>query len=139
MAKTVMLLITNETDAVFQMTSDGGQKIFGGGMDAFLAKGSVLLVKDIEWTYEVSDAQKVAYSGKSFILRLTLRNDEYEVFQTASTLPASGRIAGQHYLSQGIEIAKGPRLQMKMWFGGGDSGLDKGYLRIVMRGSLIKA
>lgn len=139
MSKTVMLLITNESDAVFQMTSSGGLNIFSGGMPEFIPQGSTLLIKDIEWTYEISDSELATYSGKSFILRLTLRDDEYEVFQTASTLPSSGRIAGEHYLAQGIEVSKGPNPRIKMWFSGGDSGLDKGYLRMVTRGVLVKS
>jgi hypothetical protein len=139
MSATVMLLITSKTDAVFQMTSDGGLKIFTGGLPEFIPIGRKLLIKDIEWAYEISDAKKAAYSGKSFSLKLTLRSDEYEVFLTASTLPSSGRIAGQHYLAQGIEVSNGPSLRMKMWFGGGDSGFDKGNLRMMLRGTLVKA
>lgn len=137
MTKTVMLLVTNESDAVIQMTSDGGQKIFTGGMAKLIQQGNILLIRDIEWTYLIKNEHKAAYAGKAFILRLTLRDDEFEIFQTASTLPSSGRIAGSHYLAQGIEISKGPSLRMKMWFGAGDSGLEKGYLRILLRGCFI--
>ena len=144
MSKTEMLVVVGEPNlsnpnALIQMTSDGGLKIFSGGMPEFIPEGRSLLIKDIEWTYEISDDKLATYGGKSFVLRLTLRDDEYEIFQTASILPSCGRIAGEHYLAQGIEVSKGPQLRLKMWFGGGDSGLDKGYLRILMRGTLIKA
>jgi hypothetical protein len=139
MNETVMLLITSRSAAVFQQTNDGGLKIFANGMVQFVPVGEKLLIKDIEWIYEVDEEHKAACTGRSFVIKLTLRDDEFEIFQTAETLPSSGRVAGSHYLAQGLEIAHGPSLRMKMWFGGLDSGLDKGVLRILLRGRLVIA
>jgi len=137
--QTVILVIGSKAqEAVFRMTSDGGQKRYSNGMAEFISAGKKLLIKDIEWIYEISDFQKAAYIGKAFVIGLTLRDDEYELFQTTQTLPSRGCVARTHYLAQGLEISTCPKPRKKMWFGGGDSGLKRGILRFVLRGCLIK-